>query len=230
VAEFAFVCAQIGVDLSRLAEEVILWSTREFGFVRLHDSWSTGSSIMPQKKNPDIAELARGKTGRLVGSLVAVLTTLKGLPLAYNRDLQEDKEPVFDSVDTLEVLLPALTGMVATLEFDTDRMAELAPQGFSLATDVAEWLVRQGVPFREAHELAGACVRRCEQLGVELDELTEEQLAAISTHLTPQVRDVLTVEGSVASRDGRGGTAPVRVAEQLQELAAEVERMHGRFA
>jgi argininosuccinate lyase len=230
VAEFAFVCAQLGVDLSRLAEELVMWSTREFGFVRLHDSWSTGSSIMPQKKNPDIAELARGKAGRLVGSLVAVLTTLKGLPLAYNRDLQEDKEPVFDSVDTLEVLLPALTGMVATLEFDTDRMAELAPQGFSLATDVAEWLVRQGVPFREAHELAGACVRRCEQLGIELDELSEEQLAAISPHLTPQVRDVLTIEGSVASRDGRGGTAPVRVAEQLQELAAEVERVHGRFA
>ena len=155
VAEFAFVCAQVGVDVSRLAEELILWSTREFGFVRLHDSWSTGSSIMPQKKNPDIAELARGKAGRLIGNLTGLLATLKALPLAYNRDLQEDKEPVFDSVDTLEVLLPALTGMVATLEFDTARMAELAPQGFSLATDVAEWLVREGVPFRVAHEVAG---------------------------------------------------------------------------
>ena len=169
VAEFAFVCAQVGVDLSRLAEELILWSTREFGFVRLHDSWSTGSSIMPQKKNPDIAELARGKAGRLIGNLTGLLATLKALPLAYNRDLQEDKEPVFDSVDTLEVLLPAVTGMVATLEFDTERMAELAPQGFSLATDVAEWLVREGVPFRVAHEVAGACVRRCEELGCELD-------------------------------------------------------------
>ena len=158
----------IGVDLSRLAEEVILWSTREFGFVTLHDAWSTGSSIMPQKKNPDIAELARGKSGRLIGNLAGLLATLKGLPLAYNRDLQEDKEPVFDSVDTLEVLLPAFTGMVATLTFDTARMAELAPQGFSLATDVAEWLVREGVPFRAAHEVAGACVRRCEELGVEL--------------------------------------------------------------
>lgn len=230
VAEFAFVCAQVGVDLSRLAEDVILWSTREFGFVRLHDSWSTGSSIMPQKKNPDIAELARGKAGRLVGNLTAVLTTLKALPLAYNRDLQEDKEPVFDSVDTLEVLLPALTGMVATLEFDTDRMAELAPQGFSLATDVAEWLVREGVPFRVAHEVAGACVRRCEELGCELDELTDAQLAEVSPDLTPGVRQVLTVEGSVASRDGRGGTAPARVAEQLDELTAAVDRVHGRVS
>ena len=208
VAEFAFVTAQIGVDVSRIAEEVILWSTREFGFVTLHDSWSTGSSIMPQKKNPDIAELARGKAGRLIGNLTGLLATLKALPLAYNRDLQEDKEPVFDSVDTLEVLLPAFTGMVATLTFNTARMAELAPQGFSLATDVAEWLVREGVPFRVAHEVAGACVRRCEELGIELADLTDEQFAEISPHLTPGVRDVLTVEGSVASRNGRGGTAP----------------------
>jgi len=229
-AEFAYVCAQVGIDVSRLAEEVILWSTREFGFVRLHDSWSTGSSIMPQKKNPDIAELARGKAGRLVGNLTGLLTTLKALPLAYNRDLQEDKEPVFDSVDTLEVLLPAVTGLVATLEFDTARMAELAPQGFSLATDVAEWLVREGVPFRVAHEVAGACVQRCEELGCELDELTDAQLTEISPHLTPAVREVLTVEGSVASRDGRGGTAPVRVAEQLEELAAVVDQWHGRLA
>jgi argininosuccinate lyase len=219
-AEFAFVCAQIGVDVSRLAEEVILWSTREFGFARLHDSWSTGSSIMPQKKNPDIAELARGKAGRLIGNLTGLLATLKALPLAYNRDLQEDKEPVFDSVDTLEVLLPAVSGMVATLAFDTARMAELAPQGFSLATDIAEWLVREDVPFRVAHEVAGACVRRCEELGCELDELTDEQLASINPALTPAVREVLTVEGSVASRDGRGGTAPMRVSEQLSELTA----------
>jgi len=219
-AEFAYVCAQVGVDVSRLAEEVILWSTREFGFVRLHDSWSTGSSIMPQKKNPDIAELARGKAGRVIGNLTGLMATLKALPLAYNRDLQEDKEPVFDSVDTLEVLLPAFTGMVATLSFDTARMAELAPQGFSLATDVAEWLVREDVPFRVAHEVAGACVRRCEELGCELDELTDEQLAAIHPALTPAVREVLTVEGSVASRDGQGGTAPARVTEQLAALTA----------
>jgi argininosuccinate lyase len=177
---------------------------------------------MPQKKNPDIAELARGKSGRLVGNLTGLLTTLKALPLAYNRDLQEDKEPVFDSVDTLEVLLPAFTGMIATLRYDTARMVELAPRGFSLATDVAEWLVRAGVPFREAHEVAGACVRRCEELGCELDELTDEQLAALSPRLTPEVREVLTVEGSVASRNGRGGTAPDRVAEQLGEVREAV--------
>lgn len=218
VAEFAYVTAQIGVDVSRIAEEVILWSTREFDFVTLHDSWSTGSSIMPQKKNPDIAELARGKAGRLVGNLSGLMATLKALPLAYNRDLQEDKEPVFDSVDTLEVLLPAFTGMVATLIYNGDRMAELAPQGFSLATDVAEWLVREGVPFRIAHEVAGACVRRCEELGIELADLTDEQFAEISPSLTPGVRQVLTVEGSVSSRTGRGGTAPDRVREQLTEL------------
>ncbi|GAB3194839.1 argininosuccinate lyase [Nocardioides hungaricus] len=230
VAEFAYVAAQIGVDVSRIAEEVILWSTREFGFVALHDSWSTGSSIMPQKKNPDIAELARGKAGRLIGNLSGLLATLKALPLAYNRDLQEDKEPVFDSVETLEVLLPAFTGMVATLTFDTARMAELAPQGFSLATDVAEWLVREGVPFRIAHEVAGACVRRCEELGIELDQLTDEQFAEISPALTPGVRAVLTVEGSVASRDGRGGTAPARVREQLAELTAAVDGHRARLA
>ena len=222
VAEFAFVTAMIGVDLSRQAEEVILWATREFGFVRLDDAFSTGSSIMPQKKNPDIAELARGKSGRLIGNLAGLLATLKALPLAYNRDLQEDKEPVFDSVDTLEVLLPAFTGQVATLVFDTERMARLAPQGFSLATDVAEWLVREGVPFRVAHELAGACVRRCEELGVELEELSDAQFAEIDPRLTPEVRGVLTVAGSVASRDGRGGTAPQRVAEQLDELRAAI--------
>lgn len=230
VAELAFVTAMVGVDVSRLAEEVILWTTREFDFARLHDSWSTGSSIMPQKKNPDIAELARGKAGRLVGNLAGLMTTLKALPLAYNRDLQEDKEPVFDSVDTLEVLLPAFTGMVATLQFNTARMAELAPQGFSLATDVAEWLVREGVPFRVAHEVAGACVRRCEELGVELHELTDEQLAAISPDLGPGVRDVLTVEGSVGSRTGRGGTAPARVRDQLAELAGQVAAHRERLA
>jgi argininosuccinate lyase len=229
VAEFAFVCAQVGVDVSRLAEEVILWSTREFGFVTLHDSWSTGSSIMPQKKNPDIAELARGKAGRLIGNLSGLLATLKALPLAYNRDLQEDKEPVFDSVDTLEVLLPAFTGMVATLVFDTERMAELAPQGFSLATDIAEWLVREGVPFRVAHEVAGACVRTCEGLGIELHELSDAQFAEISPHLTPGVRGVLSAEGSVASRSGRGGTAPTRVAEQLAELRTVADAHRARL-
>ncbi|HEY0889964.1 MAG TPA: argininosuccinate lyase [Nocardioides sp.] len=230
VAEFAYVCAQVGVDVSRIAEEIILWATKEFDFVTLHDSWSTGSSIMPQKKNPDISELARGKSGRLVGNLTGLLTTLKALPLAYNRDLQEDKEPVFDSVDTLEVLLPAFTGQVATLVYNTERMAELAPQGFSLATDIAEWLVRDGTPFRVAHELAGACVRAAEARGVELADLTDEEFAAISPALTPQVRLVLTAEGSVASRDGRGGTAPARVAEQLSELRERVASYRSTLA
>jgi argininosuccinate lyase len=225
VAELAFVLAMIGVDVSRQAEEVILWATKEFGLATLDDGYSTGSSIMPQKKNPDIAELARGKSGRMIGNLTGLLATLKALPLAYNRDLQEDKEPVFDSIDTLEVLLPAFTGQVATLRFHTDRMAELAPQGFSLATDVAEWLVRQGVPFRVAHELAGGCVRVCEERGCELSDLSDADFAAIDERLTPDVREVLTAEGSVASRDGRGGTAPVRVEEQLVELRDEVARL-----
>ncbi|HEX5510696.1 MAG TPA: argininosuccinate lyase, partial [Actinomycetales bacterium] len=218
VAEFAFVTAMIGVDLSRLAEEVILWATKEFSFVTLDDAFSTGSSIMPQKKNPDVAELARGKAGRLIGDLAGLLATLKGLPLAYNRDLQEDKEPVFDAVDTLLVLLPATSGMVATLTFNTERMAELAPQGFALATDIAEWLVREGVPFRDAHEIAGACVRVCEARGIELWDLSDADLAGISGHLTPAVREVLTVPGSLASRSAVGGTAPERVAEQLEAL------------
>jgi argininosuccinate lyase len=227
VAEFAFVAAMIGVDVSRIAEEVILWATKEFGFVTLDDAFSTGSSIMPQKKNPDISELARGKAGRLIGNLAGLLATLKALPLAYNRDLQEDKEPVFDAVDTLEVLLPAFAGQITTLRFDTARLAELAPQGFSLATDIAEWLVRQGVPFRVAHEVAGACVRRCEELGIELHELSDAQFAEIHPTLTPDVRAVLTIEGSVSSRTGRGGTAPVRVAEQLIELKGRIAGARG---
>ncbi|NYD66427.1 argininosuccinate lyase [Agromyces atrinae] len=222
VAEFAFITAQIGVDLSRISEEIILWNTREFAFVTLHDGYSTGSSIMPQKKNPDIAELARGKSGRLIGNLTGLLTTLKGLPLAYNRDLQEDKEPVFDSVETLEVLLPAFTGMVSTLTFHTERMAELAPQGFSLATDVAEWLVKRHVPFRDAHEITGALVRAAEERGVDLAGLSDDELAAVSPLLEPSVRDVLTIEGSVASRDGLGGTAPARVADQFTALTARI--------
>ncbi len=222
VAEFAFVAAMTAVDISRFAEEVVIWATKEFSFVTLHDSYSTGSSIMPQKKNPDVAELARGKAGRLVGDLAGLLTTLKALPLAYNRDLQEDKEPVFDAVDTLEVLLPAFSGMVGTLTFNTERLESLAPQGFALATDIAEWLVRQGVPFRIAHEVAGACVRECEPRGIELWDLTDDDFARISEHLTPEVRSVLSVAGSLASRDAVGGTAPVRVAEQLESARARL--------
>ncbi|MFN2319166.1 MAG: argininosuccinate lyase [Dermatophilaceae bacterium] len=222
VAEFAFVAAMTGIDVSRLAEEVVLWATKEFSFVRLDDAYSTGSSIMPQKKNPDIAELARGKAGRLVGDLTGLLTTLKALPLAYNRDLQEDKEPVFDAVDTLEVLLPAFAGMVETMVFDTERLESLAPQGFSLATDIAEWLVREGVAFRTAHEVAGECVRECESRGIELWDLSDADLVAISPHLSPGVREVLSVEGSLASRSAKGGTAPDRVREQLALVSARL--------
>jgi len=217
-AEFAWVCAMIGVDLSRISEEVILWATKEFSFVTLDDAYSTGSSIMPQKKNPDVAELARGKAGRLIGDLTGLLATLKGLPLAYNRDLQEDKEPVFDAADTLELLLPAVSGMIATLVFNTERLESLAPQGFALATDIAEWLVREGVPFREAHELSGAAVKLAEGRGVELWDLSDEDYAGISEHLTPGVRSVLTVEGSLNSRNSQGGTAPSAVAAQLSAL------------
>ena len=229
VAEFAFVTTMIGVDLSRLAEDVIVWATKEFSFVTLDDSYSTGSSIMPQKKNPDVAELARGKAGRLIGNLTGLLATLKGMPLAYNRDLQEDKEPVFDAVDTLHLVLPAVAGMIATLTFHTERMAELAPAGFALATDIAEWLVRQGVPFRSAHEIAGACVQVCEQRGIELQELTDADLAQISPHLTPKVREVLSVAGSLASRDAVGGTAPARVVEQLQQAEDAAARWRTTF-
>ncbi|MGZ3143465.1 argininosuccinate lyase [Lentzea chajnantorensis] len=220
-AEIAFVLAMVSVNLSRIAEEVIIWTTAEFRFAVLDDAWSTGSSIMPQKKNPDVAELARGKSGRLIGNLTGLLATLKAQPLAYNRDLQEDKEPLFDSVEQLELLLPAFAGMVATLKFDVDRMASLAPAGFTLATDIAEWLVREGVPFRVAHEAAGACVRAAESRGVGLEDLTDEEFAAISPALTPSVRSVLTVEGSIASRNAHGGTAPPRVREQLDALVAK---------
>ena len=227
VAEFSFITAMLAVDLSRIAEEVVLWATKEFSFGTLDDAYSTGSSIMPQKKNPDVAELARGKAGRLIGDHAGLLATLKGLPLAYNRDLQEDKEPVFDAIDNLHLLLPAMSGMIETLVFNTARLEALAPQGFSLATDIAEWLVRQRVPFRIAHEVAGACVQRCEQRGIELAELTDADLAEISPELQPAVREVLTVAGSIASRDAVGGTAQIRVVEQLAQLrdtAAELRQ------
>lgn len=217
-SETAFVLAQIAVDMSRLAEEIIAWSTPEFGYVTLSDAWSTGSSIMPQKKNPDVAELARGKTGRIIGNLAGLLATFKAQPLAYNRDLQEDKEPIVDSVAQLNLLLPAMTGLVATLQFHPQRMLELAPAGFTLATDLAEWMVREGIPFREAHEASGACVRIAESRGVGLNDLTDEELQSVDRRLTSAVRDVLTVEGAVASRVTRGGTAGVRVAEQRERV------------
>ena len=218
-AEFLFVGAMIGVHLSRIGEEVILMASREFAWAQLDDAWSTGSSIMPQKKNPDIAELARGKSGRLIGNLTGLLATLKGLPFGYNRDLQEDKEPVFDTVEQLLVLLPAMTGMIKTLKFNTELMTNSAPAGFALATDIAEWLVREGVPFHNAHEIAGACVQVAEERDCELWDLTDEELSRISSHLNSRVRDVLNLEGALNSRDAFGGTAPIRVREQLQVLS-----------
>ncbi len=218
VSEFTFVMSLIGINLSRFAEEIIIWATTEFGYIKLDDAYSTGSSIMPQKKNPDVAELTRGKSGRLIGNLTGLLATLKGLPLAYNRDLQEDKEPVFDSIDTLKLLLPAFSGMVATMKFDLDRLERLAPAGFSLATDVAEWLVKQQVPFREAHEITGWLVSYCEKNSLGLHEVPDSEMAKISKSLTPEVRDVLSVSGSIKSRSGAGGTALPRVLDQISEL------------
>ena len=222
VAEFLFVAAMLGVHISRLAEEICLWASKEFAWAQLDDRFATGSSIMPQKKNPDSAELARGKSGRLIGNLVATLTALKGLPFAYNRDLQEDKEPAMDSIATLHLVLPAMTGTVATLRFDTERMATAAPEGFALATEIADWLVRRGVPFRDAHEASGRCVRAAESRGVDLPALTDEEFAAAHPALTGEVRQVLEVSYALRARATPGGTAPVRVTEQLQDAGRMV--------
>jgi argininosuccinate lyase len=219
-AEFLFCAALVAVHLSRLGEEIVLWTTREFRWVELDDAFSTGSSIMPQKKNPDVAELARGKAGRIIGDLVGLLTVLKGLPLAYDRDLQEDKEPVFDAVDTLLLVLPAVAGMVSTMRVDAERLAATAADGFALATDVAEHLVRKGVPFREAHEAVGHLVVWCTVHNCELADVSDDDLASVSPHLTPDVRGVLSVAGALASRAAPGGTAPDRVREQLDAVRA----------
>jgi len=218
VAEFAFIGTLISINLSRFAEEIIIWASAEFNYVKLADAFSTGSSIMPQKKNPDVAELTRGKAGRIIGDLTGLLSTLKALPLSYNRDLQEDKEPVFDIADSLLLILPAFTGMVATMQFNTARMEELASAGYSLATDVAEWLVKQRVPFRDAHEITGKLVAFAESNSLELDEVSDLDLAAISSHLTPEVREVLSVSGSIRSRTGAGGTSVPRVLDQISAL------------
>lgn len=222
-AEFLFDAAMIGMHLSRLGEEIVLWASQEFRWIEMDDAYSTGSSIMPQKKNPDVAELARGKSGRLIGNLMSLLTTLKGLPLTYNRDLQEDKEPVFDSVDTLLLVLPAVAGLVATMRVNTAKLESSAPDGFALATDLAELLVRRGVPFREAHEAVGHLVVWCQVNDKDFDELTDEELAKVSPHFTPDSREVLSVPGALAARKAHGGTAPDRVRDQLTELREVVD-------
>ena len=228
VTEFLFITAQIGVDLSRLAEELVVFSSSEFSYVSVDDAYATGSSMMPQKKNPDIAELTRGKAGRLIGNLTGLLATLKALPLAYNRDLQEDKEPLFDSVDTLHLVLPAFTGMIETLTFHLDTMAANATAGFALATDVADWLVRQGVPFRDAHEIVGQLVSHCEQVGCELQDVSDEGLASISAHLTPEVRSVMNVTASIAAKSGPSGTAASSVKAQREALKQTLALLQGR--
>ncbi|MFY1693337.1 argininosuccinate lyase [Plantactinospora sp. WMMB782] len=223
VAEFLFVTALLGVHLSRIGEEVVMWTSQEFGWVELDDSFATGSSIMPQKKNADVAELARGKSGRLIGGLVTVLTMLKGLPMAYDRDMQEDKEPAFDAIDTLDLVLPALAGMVSTMTVRVDRLAAAAPVGFSLATEVADWLVRRGVPFREAHEVTGRLVALCAARECELDEVSDSDLRLVSEHLDPGVRDVLSVRSALAARTTPGSTGPGPVADQLVSVGDQLD-------
>jgi argininosuccinate lyase len=213
--DLLYACTVLGVHLSRLGEEWVLWTSSEFGFVRLDDAYSSGSSIMPQKKNPDAYELMRGKAGRLIGNLNALLVTLKGLPPGYSKDLQEDKEPLFDSVDSVLAMLAVLPEMLRTASFDGARM-KAAAGGFALATELADYLAAQGVPFREAHRAVGQLVRRCEDLGVTLEEVPAEELTAAHPILVGLPRDLLTPEGSVANKKSTGSTSPASVEEQLE--------------
>jgi len=221
-AEALFIIALIGVHISRIGEEWTLWSSTEFGWARLDDAYSTGSSIMPQKKNADAAELARGKSGRFIGNMTGLLTVMKGLAFAYNRDLQEDKEPVFDSVENLLLLLPAISGMVATTQFNEEKMKASAPLGYSLATEIADFLVKRSVPFSIAHEAAGACVKVCEEKKIDLHELSDQELLAIHPQLTAEVRETLNVYGAIAARTTSNGTAPASVRKQLSNLKEKI--------
>ncbi len=222
--EFCAAASIAAIHLSRLAEEVVIWASQPFGFVSLPDAWSTGSSIMPQKRNPDAAELVRGRAGLLLGAFQRLSVIVKGLPLTYSKDLQDDKETVFGAFDALALSLAAMTGMVETLTFRTDRMRALAASGYSTATDLADWLVREaGVPFREAHHIVGACVKRSEELGVELSALPAADAAAIHVAVTPEALAALTVEASVASRRSYGGTAPERVREAIAAARGALE-------
>ncbi len=222
VAEFLFCSSMLGINISRMAEEFCLWTSRQFRWVELDDGFATGSSIMPQKKNPDIAELARGKSGRIIGSLTAILAVLKAQPLSYNRDLSEDKHAVIDTLETLHLVLPAFAGMVATMKVRTDEMLRQAPLGFTLATEVADWLAMRGVPFKEAHEITGQLVQLCEAQDIGLEQLTPEMLARTDARLTPDVLECLTLEAALAARSGWGGTSPVRVAEQIERFKAQL--------
>jgi argininosuccinate lyase len=221
IAEILFVAAALGVHLSRLGEDLILFTSAEFGFVRLSDQYSTGSSLMPQKRNPDAMELARGKAGRLIGGLVAALTMLKGLPTGYNKDLQEDKEALFDAIDTLEAMLPAVAGSIATMTFVRERCAE-AVDAAMLATDLADFLVRSGVPFREAHELVGRLVRASEELGCPLSDLPRERFVGVSPHFEgADLAALFDPRKSLESRDNPGGTGSGSVRRQIEALKAK---------
>ncbi|MEO8455519.1 MAG: argininosuccinate lyase [Sphingomicrobium sp.] len=221
--DYLFAAAQCSLHLSRLAEELIIWASAPFGFVKLSDAFSTGSSIMPQKRNPDAAELVRGHSGRIIGALTALMVTMKGLPLAYSKDMQDDKEPVFEARDLLMLSLEALGGMVETVEFVPERMRAAAAQGFSTATDLADWLVREaGVPFREAHHITGRAVKAAEERGCGLADLPLDDLRAIDGRIDKRVYDVLSVDASVHSRTSYGGTAPERVREQIAKAKAEL--------
>jgi argininosuccinate lyase len=223
VIEFLAAAAVIGMHLSRLAGDLTLWATAEFGFVEFSDAFATGSSIMPQKKNPDVAELIRGKTGRLYGNLLAVLTTMKGLPLTYNADMQEDKEPWFDSVDTLEAIFTVLPPVLESLTFRAERMRRAAGENFATATDLADYLVRKGLPFREAHEIVGRVVRHAIDAGKELEALTLEELRRFSPLIEKDVHAALTVDASLAARNVTGGTAP----DAVRRALADARRLVG---
>ncbi len=222
VAEFLFCSSMLGINISRLAEEFCLWTSRQFRWVELDDGYATGSSIMPQKKNPDIAELARGKSGRLIGSLTGILAVLKAQPLSYNRDLSEDKHAILDSLETVHLVLPAFAGMVDTMKVRADELLRQAPLGFTLATEVADWLAVRGVPFKEAHEITGKLVQLCEENNIGLEQLSTQQLAATDSRLTPEVLEALTLEAALAARSGWGGTSPVRVAEQIERFKQQL--------
>ena len=223
--DYLMAASQCELHLSRLAEEFIIWASQPFGFVRLPDSLSTGSSIMPQKKNPDAAELVRGHAGRIVGCLTSLMITMKGLPLAYSKDMQDDKPPVFEAANLLGLSIAAMTGMVAGSTFRTDRMRQAAELGYATATDLADWLVRQaGIPFREAHHITGAAVKLAESRGVALDELPLADLQAIDPRVDERVFAALSVEASVAARSSYGGTAPAQVKARVAEARAELEK------
>ena len=221
-AEALFIMAMIGIHLSKVGEEFVLWSSNEFDWVEIDDAYATGSSIMPQKKNADVAELARGKSGRFIGNLTALLVVLKAMPFAYNRDLQEDKEPIFDSVDQLLILLPAISGMVETAKFKQTNISKLASAGYSLATEIADFLSKTGVPFSIAHEVAGACVKFCEKNGIVLEQMSDQQLQEMHPNLTPEVKKFLTVTGAISSRTSAMGTSKSSVLAAINKLNQDI--------